>query len=165
MSGITRRLTVSELSQRILDMAKTGIYRESLFETFQPVATKQQISHAIRHAKQFGLHSVAQLRDAELGTYYQLDSVKFESLQASFQASVPLTEEDVFQRMTEAIVIIRVMLMVAGGGVIALGAIGVFCLLTNKSGTGWGLIAGSVSVGGIWALQKALAKKVITGNL
>ncbi|EKQ70261.1 hypothetical protein OsccyDRAFT_0539 [Leptolyngbyaceae cyanobacterium JSC-12] len=164
MSEIARRLTVSELSQRILEMAKTGVYRESLFETFHPMATKQQIRHAIRYAKQFGLHSVAQLRDAELGTYYQLDLVKFESVKAALQVSVPLTEADVFQRMTEAVVTIRMMLMVAGSGAIALFAIGVFCLFTHKSGSGWGLIAGSMSVGGIWAFQNALARKVITGS-
>lgn len=161
MSGITRRLTVSELSQRILDMAKTGVYRESLFETFQPMATKQQISHAIRHAKQFGLHSVAKLRDPELGTYYQLDQVKFDSLQHSLQTVVPLAKEDVLQRMTEAVVTIRLMLTVAAGGAIALFAIGAFCLMTQNSSTGWGLIAGAVSSAGIWALQKALAKKIL----
>ncbi|MBF2027462.1 MAG: hypothetical protein IGS48_11940 [Oscillatoriales cyanobacterium C42_A2020_001] len=161
MSGITRRLTVSELSQRILDMAKTGVYRESLFETFQPVATKQQISQAIRHAKQFGLHSVAKLRDPELGTYYQLDQVKFNSLQHSLQTVVPLAKEDGLQRMTEAIVTIRLMLTVAAGSAIALLAMGVFCLLTQNSSTGWGLITGAVSGAAIWALQKALAKKIM----
>ncbi|MDX2243910.1 MAG: hypothetical protein NW224_24805 [Leptolyngbyaceae cyanobacterium bins.302] len=161
MSEIARRLSVSELSQRILEMAKTGVYRESIFETFQPVATKQQISHAIRHAKQFGLHSIATMRDPELGTYYQLDQVKFASLQATFQAALPLSKEDVFQRMTEAVVTIRLMLAVAGSGAIALLGFGLFCLLTGHPGSGWGVVSGAISAIGIWGMQRSLAKKLL----
>lgn len=161
MSGITRRLTVSELSQRILEMAKTGVYRESIFEAFQPVATKRQISHAIRHAKQFGLHSIAPMRDANLGTYYQLDAVKFASLQQAFKASVPLAEEDVFQRMTEATLTIRMMLTIASGGAIALFGVGLLCMAIGNSGAGWGLMTSSIGAVGIWALQKALARKIM----
>ena len=161
MSEMTRRLTVAELSDRILEMAKTGVYRESLFEAFQPVASKRSISHAIRHAKQFGLHSVAKLRDAELGTYYQVDLVKLEASKHALQVAVPLTEEDVFQRMTAAMTTIRVMLGVASGGAIALAGFGAFCLLTGKSSLGWELMAGSISAVGIWAFQKSLAKKIM----
>lgn len=161
MSEISRRLTVFELSQRIVEMAKTGVYRESIFETFQPVATKQQIRHAIRHAKQFGLYSIASMRDTQLGTYYQLDQVKFSSLQTAFQSSLPVSHEDVMQRMTEAMVTIRLMLTVAGMGAIALLGVGLFCLMTGKSSVGWGLLSSAVSTIGLWSLQRAIAKKLV----
>lgn len=161
MSGITRRLTVAELSQRILEMAKTGIYRESIFETFQPVATKVQIRQAIRHAKQFGLHSVAAMRDAELGTYYQVDQVKLAALQSALQVSLPLAEADVFQRMTEAMLTIRLMLAIAGAGAIALLGVGIVCLLTENTGAGWGLISSALSTIALWTVQKGLARKVM----
>lgn len=162
MSEIIRRLTVSELSQRIVEMARTGVYRESIFETFQPVATKQQIRHAIRHAKQFGLHSIAKMRDSELGTYYQLDQVKFDSLKSSFQTSLPLSHEDVVQRMTEALVTIRLMLTIAGTSAIVLLGIGLFCLITGKPSMGWGLVTGAFSTIGLWGLQRAIASKLIS---
>jgi hypothetical protein len=79
MPQIVPRLSETELSQRILDMAKTGVYRESIFEAFQSLATKQQIRRAIAHAKQFGLYSVRQHRDDELGTYYEVDLAKYQS--------------------------------------------------------------------------------------
>lgn len=161
MSEISRRLTVSELSQRIVEMAKTGVYRESIFETFQPVATKQQIRHAIRHAKQFGLHSIATMRDTELGTYYQLDQVKFDSLKSSFHASLPLSHEDVVQRMTEALITIRLMLTIAGTSAIALLGIGLFCWVTGRPNMGLGLVIGAISTIGIWGLQRAIANKLI----
>jgi hypothetical protein len=161
MSEISRRLSVLELSQRILEMARTGVYRESVFEAFQPVATKQQIRQAIRHAKQFGLHSIAPMRDAELGTYYQLDQVKFDSLKSTFSSSLPLAEEDVFQRMTEAIVTIRLMLMVAGSSAIALLGMGLFCLVSGHPGIGWGVVSGATGAIGTWVLQKSLAKKLL----
>lgn len=161
MNGITRRLSVAELTQRILEMAKTGVYRESLFATFQTLATKQQIRQAIRHAKQFGLHSVAQMRDEELGTYYQLDVVKYEASKAALPIALPLSEADVLQRLTEAVVTLRLMLIVAGGGAIALLAAGLFCLLTGELSLGWGLVTGSGSALTIWLMQKSLAHKLL----
>ena len=161
MSEISRRLSVLELSQRILEMAQSGVYRESVFETFQPVATKQQIRQAIRHAKQFGLHSIAQMRDAELGTYYQLDQVKFDSLKSTLSASLPLSEADVLQRLTEAVVTIRLMLVVAGSSTIVLLGGGFFCLMSGHSGMGWGLLGGAIGGIGTWILQKSLAKKLM----
>jgi len=161
MNEITRRLTVTELTQRILEMAKTGVYRESIFETFKPLATKQQIRQAIRHAKQFGLHSVATMRDVQLGTYYQLDQVKFAALQHSLQSSIPLTEADVFQRMTEAVLTIRMMLMVSGCGAFVLLGGGLFSLLSGSSTAGWGLILGSFSAIAIWTAQRSIAKKIM----
>lgn len=161
MNEITRRLTVTELTQRILEMAKTGVYRESIFETFQPLATKQHVRQAIRHAKQFGLHSVAAMRDPELGTYYQLDLAKFEAAKPSLHGLVPLAEADVFQRMTEAVVTIRMMLMIAGGGAMVLFGAGMFCILMGNSGMGWGFVTGSFSAIAIWLVQKALSQKLL----
>lgn len=161
MTGITRRLTVIELTQRILEMAKTGVYRESIFATFQSLATKDQIRQAIRQAKQFGLYSVATLRDDQLGTYYQLDAVKFAALQPTLKTSLPLAEGDVLQRMTEAVVTVRLMLVIAGGGALCLFGVGLFCILANHSGMGWGLVAGSFSAIAIWVLQRAIAQKLL----
>ena len=70
--GISRRASVPELSRQVLEMATTGVYRESIFEALQPLATKKSIRLAIAHAKQFGMYSVAELRDDVLGTYYQI---------------------------------------------------------------------------------------------
>jgi hypothetical protein len=89
MSPLAPRLSETELSQRILEMAKTGVYRESIFEAFRSLATKRQIRQAIAHAKQFGLYSVRDLRDEELGTYYQVDLAKYDSFQAALKAAVP----------------------------------------------------------------------------
>ncbi|NJP09904.1 MAG: hypothetical protein HC866_10815 [Leptolyngbyaceae cyanobacterium RU_5_1] len=162
MSEIARRLTVAELSQRILEMAKTGVYRASVFEAFQPVATKKQISQAIRHAKQFGLHSVAKLRDVELGTYYQVDAVKCQSLQQIVRTTVPLeSPEDLLKRTTTALLTIQRMLAVAGGGAIALFGIGLFCLITSKPQLGLGLLTSAASAIGVWVLQKAVAKRAL----
>ncbi len=161
MSGITRRLSVTELSQRILDMGKTGVYRSSIFEAFQPVATQRQISLAIRHAKQFGLHSVAKMRDRELGTYYQVDAVKRQQLHQAFQTTVPAaSEEDVLKRMTEAVLTIQMMLKVTAGGAIAVFGVGLFCLTTGKPQLGGGLLTSALCLVGIWAMQRSLAKKV-----
>ena len=74
-----QRLSVSELTQRILQMAENGVYRESIFEVYQSFATKKDVRQAIAYAKSFGLHSVASLRDSTLGTYYQLDNQAYEA--------------------------------------------------------------------------------------
>ena len=68
-----RRLSVLELTQQILQMSEDGVYRESVFDVFQSLATKKEVRRAIAYAKHFGLGSVASLRDSTLGTYYQLD--------------------------------------------------------------------------------------------
>jgi len=72
----TQRLSATELTGRILDMARTGVYRQSVFEAFRSMATQRQIRDAIAQAKQFGLYTVSSLRDAELGTYYQVEPAK-----------------------------------------------------------------------------------------
>ncbi|MBD2056343.1 hypothetical protein H6F88_09975 [Oculatella sp. FACHB-28] len=161
MSTIARRPSVVELSQRILDMAKTGVYRESVFEALKPVATKKQIREAIAHAKKFGLHSVASLRDEELGTYYEVDLVKLRSIEHTISTPVPSSQStDLTKQTTDAIVTIRLMLTAAKGAAIALTIIGFAYLLTGKQQASFGLFSSAASAAGLWILQKAFAKKV-----
>jgi hypothetical protein len=162
MSHLTRRLTIAELSERILEMAKTGVYRASVFETFQPVATQRNISLAIRHCKKFGLHSVAKMRDSDLGTYYQTDVAKYQSLHSELQKTVPIaSEEDLLKRVSDTVLVLQMMLTIAGAGAIALFGVGIVCLTSNKPQLGWGLVSSAISVLGIWVVQRAIAKKVL----
>ncbi len=71
--GQRHHLSLTDLTQRILEMSETGIYRESIFEVFHSLATKKDVRRAIAYAKTLGLYSVASLRDETLGTYYELD--------------------------------------------------------------------------------------------
>lgn len=71
--GQLNRLSLTDLTQRILEMSETGIYRESIFEVFHSMTTKKDVRRAIAYAKTLGLYSVASLRDDTLGTYYQLN--------------------------------------------------------------------------------------------
>ncbi|MGF1538631.1 MAG: hypothetical protein ACFB4J_19390 [Elainellaceae cyanobacterium] len=71
--GQPDRLSLTDLTQRILEMSETGIYRESIFEVFHSLTTKKDVRRAIAYAKTLGLYSVASLRDDTLGTFYQLD--------------------------------------------------------------------------------------------
>jgi len=160
MSVITRRLTVPELSQQILTMATSGVYRESVFEALRPMATKKQISAAIAHARRFGLHSVANLRDNELGTYYQVDLVKYQSLEHAIAIPEHLGDDaDLLARVMDANSAMQRMLVVAKGLATLLGVIGVICLLENRNQLGVGLLSGAISAAGIWALQRSLIKK------
>ena len=159
MSPLAPRLSETELSQRILAMAKTGVYRESIFEAFRSLATKRQIRQAIAQAKQFGLYSVRDLRDDELGTYYQVDLTKYDSFQAALKASVPLTaSDDLAAQMLAATQAIRAMVAIAGSCAFILFISGGLCLLTGHLQSGRLAWASAVSVGGIWLLQQRWAK-------
>jgi hypothetical protein len=168
MSLITKRSSIPELSQHILEMARTGVYRESVLEALRPLATQKDIRLAIAHAKKFGLHSVAGLRDAELGTYYEVDLQKYETLKAGIHlvaapnasnavAPVPLNST---QQLVETTLALRLMLTTVKGVAIAL------LLLAGASFVlGWqqmstSLFTGAMSAIAIWMLQKALARKV-----
>ncbi|NJN22705.1 MAG: hypothetical protein HC812_17930 [Leptolyngbya sp. RL_3_1] len=155
------QLSDLELTQRILDMAKTGVYRASILEALQPVATQRQIRNAITQAKQFGLRSDRTLRDAELGTYYQVDLRRYQSFQAAIAAAVPLESTDIASQILLTTQALRRMLVVAGGSAIALFMVGGVCLVTGHLASGrlaW-LIA--LSIGGIWVVQKALARSLV----
>lgn len=159
MSAIARRLSVAELSQQILEMGKSGVYRESVFEALQPMATKKQIRQAIAHAKKFGLYSVADLRDSQLGTYYQLDLVTYQSLQHLVESSLPLAEDGkALQKLTDATATVQRMLALSQGLAVAMVVLGIACSLTGQPQAGFGLFSGALSVGVVWAMQRAIAR-------
>ena len=136
----TQRFSVTELTGRILDMARTGIYRESVFEAFRPMATRRQIRDAIAQAKQFGLYTVSSLRDDELGTYYQVEPTKYESFLEASKTGISL------QPSTD----------LAG-----LGLMGGWCLLAGQLQTGRMLWLGALVAGGLWGVQRTIAKRVL----
>ncbi|NEP18303.1 MAG: hypothetical protein F6J97_15595 [Leptolyngbya sp. SIO4C1] len=157
MSALSAQLSVTELSQRILEMATTGVYRESLFETFRPVATKRQVREAIALAKQFGLRSDPALRDAELGTYYQVELGKVASFQAAVEQSLQLQAgEDVAARLATMTRIMQTMVRVASGAAIALFLGGGVCVLRGQAATAVIFWSSAVCVGGVWMVQRQL---------
>jgi len=158
MSQFAPRLSETELSQRILEMAQTGVYRESIFEAFRSLATQRQIRQAIAHAKQFGLYSVRDLRDPELGTFYQVDLQKYQSFQAALKAAVPLPPgDDLAAQMLAATQAIRAMLAIAGSCTFIFLIIGGLCLLTGHLQSGRLAWASAASIGAIWLLQQRRA--------
>jgi hypothetical protein len=158
MNSIAKRLSVPELSQRVLEMAQTGVYRESVFEALQPLATKKQIRVAIAHAKRFGLHSVASLRDAELGTYYQLDVETYQSRKHLIHSPDYFGEDaDLIQRVTHANTAIEKVLKISKGSMILLLMVGIICSLIDNQPIGFGCLCGSLSAAMIWLLQKSAA--------
>jgi len=160
MTVITKRASVSELSQQILQMAKTGVYRESVFEALQPLATKKQIRLAIAYAKQFGLHSVAAFRDQELGTYYALDIQRYESLKKAIGTQlVPEDDLDVMTQLVDTTVTVRLMLATVKSLVLVFLLGSALCLITGQQHISLGLVIAAVSAGLIWTLQKAIANR------
>jgi len=160
--AIVVRLSMNELTGRILEMAQTGVYRESLFEAFKPVATKKQIKAAIALAKQFGLQTDPTLRDTELGTYYQADPTKVTAFQTAIQNSVQLCAgDDMAQKMVVATRTVKMMLVISGGSAIALLLIGTSYLLTGKSEATAIWWTSALAAGGIWLWQKNIAKPLL----
>jgi hypothetical protein len=158
---ITRKFSVPELSQRILEMASTGVYRESIFEALQPVATKKQIREAIAHAKRFGLGSVASLRDPELGTYYQLDQSKYKSLQHLLYSPACLGKDsELTQRLTNANQTIQHMLIAASSFGVLFGLFGVLCWISGWHQVGTGLLGAAVSALVLWQFQRQVAQNL-----
>lgn len=159
MSNIASRLSEAELSQRILDMARTGVYRESIFETFRSLATKRQVSRAIAHARQLGLYSVPDLRDSELGTYYQVDVAKYQSLQAALKANVALpVGNDLAAQILVATQTVRVMLAIAGTLALVFLISGGCLLVTGHLQSGRLVWVGAASIGGVWLIQQYCAR-------
>jgi hypothetical protein len=148
-----------ELGQRVLAMAKTGVYRESIFEALQPMATKRQIREAIALAKAFGLQSNPKLRDPELGTYYQVSLQQYESFQSAVQASLaPGVWQDPTTQLVEMTLVLRRMVRLVGGIALVLLAIGSGYILSNQLTTGALFCSAALCAGGIWMLQKQLVK-------
>ena len=157
MSAIIRRLSVPELTQQILEMAKTGVYRESLFETLRPLATQRQIRTAIAHAKRFGLHSIANLRDSKLGTYYQVDLVKYEAQRHLLHSPAHFGEDaDLLQRVTVAQQAIAQMLIVVKSLTIVLGLASFACAILGQGQISLSLLSGMIGAAIVWALQRSL---------
>ncbi|MBD0269080.1 MAG: hypothetical protein ICV77_12400 [Cyanobacteria bacterium Co-bin8] len=161
MTLTSQRLSVSDLTARVLEMGQTGVYRESIFQAFQPVATKRQIRSAIAQAKQFGLHSVAALRDSELGTYYQADPARYQLFQKALRTSALTNGEDLAQQLIHGTQAIKTMLFVVAGSALGLFGIGSLCLLGGQTQTGSLLWLGAALAGGIWAVQRTVAKPLV----
>jgi hypothetical protein len=159
MTVHSRTATVPELSQRILDMAQTGVYRESIFEALQPLATKKSIRLAIARAKKFGLHSVASLRDDTLGTYYQVDATKYSSLRHVVETPIPHDDEALMERAIAATQALNQMLLIAKGTAFVLVLGGLGCWALGQRDASAGLMIGATSAAGIWALQRRLASR------
>ena len=159
---ITAQISLNDLTGRILDMAQTGVYRESLFETFRPVATKRQVKEAIALAKQFGLHSDPTLRDTELGTYYQVDPLKVKSFQNAIQHSIVLSAgDDMAQRVYAATRTVKLMLVVSGASAIALLLLGSTYVLAGKAEAAAIWWTSALCAGGIWLWQKKVAQPLL----
>ncbi|NJL45263.1 MAG: hypothetical protein HC922_04955 [Leptolyngbyaceae cyanobacterium SM2_3_12] len=162
MSLDNPRLAAPELTRRLIDMAKTGVYRQSVFETFRPVATRRQIRDAIAEAKQFGLYSIPSLRDEELGTYYQIDASHYESFQTaskvlgSAQSAPALTEQMILTHQA-----LRAMLRTVAGGAIGLGVLGAWCLWEGQAQVGRTLWLGAAVALGVWGIQRTIARRVL----
>lgn len=160
-SLITQRLSTSELSQKILDMAKTGVYRESIFEALHPLATKKQIREAITHAKRFGLGTVANLRDPDLGTYYQLDQNKYQSLQHLLHSPLHLGKDsELTQRLTDAKQTIQHMLIAASSFGVLIAVFGVLCWISGWHQFGLSLLSASFGTIVLWQFQRYVAQNL-----
>ncbi|MCU0526653.1 MAG: hypothetical protein MUF72_17720 [Elainella sp. Prado103] len=154
---ITQRFSTPALSQKVLEMAAIGVYRESIFEALQPLATKKQIREAITHAKRFGLYSVASLRDPELGTYYQLDQATYEALQSELHSPLHLGKEaELVQRLTIAHQAVDRMIQIARGFTVLLLILSVTCWGLGWNASGFGLLSAGVAAAILWQIQRQL---------
>lgn len=160
-SLITQHFSTADLSQKILDMAATGVYRESIFEALQPIATKKQIREAIAHAKRFGLCSVASLRDPDLGTYYQLDRVKYQSFRHLLHSPAYLGHDaDLTQRLTNANQTIRHLLIAGSSFTVLLSIFGVLCWLSGWHQVGGSLIGAALGTFLLWQVQRYIGQNL-----
>jgi hypothetical protein len=140
-------------------MATTGVYRESVFEAFRSVATQRQIRAAIALAKQVGLRSDPRLRDAELGTYYQVDVDTCQRAQAALAAASGGGDDLAAQVLTTTQTL-QAMVNVAAGVAIALLCGGGFCLLSGRLQTAAIFWCSGFSTAAVWTLQRQLIKRL-----
>lgn len=161
-TSITRRATVPELSRQVLEMATTGVYRESIFEALQPIATKKNIRLAIAHAKQYGLHSVADLRDEILGTYYQVDLAHYQvSRDALKSPLVPDDPAQAVQLATDMLSTLKWVVRLSLFSAVMLVSVGLTCGLLGYGQLRGGLWVGALFVIAIWHLQRRLLKQFL----
>jgi len=155
-------LSSLDLTERVLAMAKTGVYRQSVFEALGPVATRRQIRDAIAQAKQFGLYTVASLRDDDLGTYYQVETTSYESFQSAAKTlGTGLPPTDLAAQVIATHAALRAMLTTVAGSTLGLVILGGWCLLDGQTQLGRGLWLGAVVAGGLWGMQRWIARRAL----
>jgi hypothetical protein len=162
MSLASQRVSTSDLTAQVVAMAKTGVYRQSVFEALKPMATQRQIRDAIAQAKQFGLYTVPSLRDGELGTYYQLDLADYEAFQAATKTLATLSPSvNLADQVVNTHRAMRAMLTTVAGCSLGLGLLGGWCLWEGQAQVGRLLWLGALMAGGLWGVQRAIAKRVL----
>ncbi|MFM7427720.1 MAG: hypothetical protein ACKO7W_22425 [Elainella sp.] len=150
---ISQTFSVSELSQKVLEMAATGVYRESVFEALKPLATKRQIREAITHAKRFGLHSVPSLRDPELGTYYQLDLVKYQTLGHALHSHTG-QDADLIQKLTRLSQTLRQIVLLTQLSALLLLGMGSLCWVAGWYGASLSWAGAATGATLLWLMQR-----------
>jgi hypothetical protein len=162
MSLVSKRADLTTLTDQVLTMAKTGVYRQSVFEALRPLATQRQIRDAIAQAKQFGLYTVPALRDQELGTYYQVEAADYATFQSAAKTLAALPPSgDLAEQVVSIHQALRAMLMTVAGCSAGLGILGGWCLLEGQAQAGRFLWLGALVAGGLWGVQRAIAKRVL----
>ncbi|MEA5450244.1 hypothetical protein VB780_16810 [Leptolyngbya sp. CCNP1308] len=155
-------MSTLDLTDRVLTMAKTGVYRQSVFEALGPIATRRQIRDAIAQAKQFGLYTVSALRDEDLGTYYQVEAANYESFQAASKAlAAGAPPENLATQIVVTHAALQAMLTTVAGSTLGLGLLGGWCLIDGHTQLGRGLWLGAVVAGGLWGVQRWIARRVL----
>ena len=160
--GISRRTSVSELSRQVLEMATTGVYRESIFEALQPLSTKKNIRLAIAQAKQLGMYSVADLRDDSLGTYYQIDVTQYQASREALQN--PLMPDDPAQAVqlaTDVVLTLHWIVRLTLFAAILLASAGLTCNWIDYGDLRGGLWVSAGVVLSIWHLQRRLLSQFL----
>ncbi|MBW4482497.1 MAG: hypothetical protein KME14_08135 [Tildeniella torsiva UHER 1998/13D] len=151
-----------DLTDRVLTMAKTGVYRQSVFEALGPIATRRQIRDAIAQAKQFGLYTVSALRDDELGTYYQVEAASYESFQAASKAlAASAPAENLAAQVVATHDALQAMLTTVASSTLGFAVLGGWCLLDGQTQLGRGLWLGAMVAGGLWSVQRWIARRVL----
>ena len=155
-------LSPLDLTERVLAMAKTGVYRQSVYEALGTMATRRQIRDAIAQAKQFGLYTVASLRDEDLGTYYQVEAASYESFQAASRTlAAGAAPENLADQVVATHNALRAMLSAVASSTLGLGLLGGWCLLDGQTQLGRGLWLGAMVAGGLWGVQRWIARRAI----
>ena len=160
--GISRRASVVELSRQVLEMATTGVYRESIFEALHPLSTKKNIRLAIAQAKQLGMYSVADLRDDALGTYYQIDLAQYQVSKDALES--PLVPEDPAQAVqlaTNMLSTMRWLVRLTLFTAILLASVGLSCHWFGSGHLQGGLLVSAGIVLAIWHLQRRLLARFL----